>query len=229
MRRSALFVLAMATLAQSWTLSLQTPLASATMHQKDTVYINYSADSAFMADRQKVVFEISINGSYFVQLHPANIADLGINAIITTDPSWGHVPFVIPDSVKFSRSLPVVWRSTISDSIKFRVKDYSIDSVNGQSGFVKIIAPTDVRNWSMVKINSENKLSVKLNNGVLESSKPMVSIKAFSLAGKFIGVVPGNNKMAIAIPGKYQTSNVRILQIAFADNIKYSVLLVNTH
>jgi hypothetical protein len=219
----------MVSFGNAQTLTLTAPVPGKTLHQEDTVYIDFAGDSTYMTDRVKVVIEISINESYYVQLHPANIVDLGNNSIFTSDSYWGHVPVVVPDSVKFNRTLPVIWRSTISDSIKFRVRDYSIDTINSQTGFLKVVTPTSAKRIAL-PANSENfkQFRVRINNGVLESNEPMVLLKMFSLTGACIENIRLEGKKSISIPEKYRNSFVLIAQCIFADK-KNAILFINTH
>jgi hypothetical protein len=232
MRYCLALVMILVSLVNSQTLSLQAPAPGATFHQNDTIYFDFSGDSLYMTNRVKVVLEILVpfSGSYYVQLHPSNISSLGNNAIFTSDSFWGHVPVVVPDSVKYNKFPPAFWRSTVSDSIRFRVRDYSIDSINAQSGFVKILpCSTCAANISST-MNAQGPRChrIRIINGVMESDIPMVSVKLFTLNGRFVGNVGSDRKKIVEMPEKFMNPSGYIVQSIFVDNTGSVVFFVNT-
>ncbi len=122
--RFFIFALVMAGMAFGDSLTITNPKAGDVLYVGDTLFVDYVANQTYLDASNGILISVSVNnGKSFGDLHPAMKAELNINTIYPHDSTWGHVPVVIPDSIKPKTGTTNV--SSISDSVRFKVKDYA--------------------------------------------------------------------------------------------------------
>ena len=175
-------------------ISIVGPKAGDTLYVGDTLFVGYAADSAYLTSSHGILIQVSVNnGMAWGELHPANKADLSINTVYPSDPSWGHVPVLIPDSVKL-KAIGATFVLTVSDSVKFKVKDYS-GSPYAVTGTLSI-RPASAKPNSVSRYSRDNRADHKagalfnyVNTHTIRVASEVTAVRFFCMDGRFARTV----------------------------------------
>lgn len=230
MKHLFLCIAALPFLVQAQTLTLISPKNGDHHFQRDTVVVNFSADSAYMLGSASgggtgAVIEISVAGQQYKALHPLGLK-LGNNTVPLDDSLWGRVSVVIPDSVQINIVTPAYMLSTASDSVLIRVRDYGHPSIKTVSNLIHIAPGPAHVDFRPPSASGKMHDAIRISNGIITSDRPLRSLAYFTLAGSCVRrIFPINGTVLQLYKGC--SSQEYLVECGLADNTRTTFVLRN--